>query len=395
MAANLGANNLFEAACNAGLVIGPATEIVIQATPYCNLRCSYCYLPLESRKNRARMPSNMPADIIEYLIKQGIANNEMIIRWHAGEPCAAGIKFYEDAIQEINRRMPDGYSCRHSIQTNATYLNDDWCKLFLDHKFMVGVSLDGPEFLHDMHRVTRGNHGTHKLTMRGIEILKKNNVYFDAIAVITPDSLNYPNEIYDFFESIGINYLALNVEESEVANISKISQVSDFHKRYEVFFKKIYSRQIYGGVEVREIRERKDAVLFGVNGIASLLTKPFFVFTVDHKGNFSTFGPELSGVTHARYGDFNLGNIYQDSIVDIVATEKFSAIYSDIQAGISLCKNKCEYFFLCGGGAPGNKLYENGSFCSADTNYCLSKIKIPIDTVVSSLVQLQKMPGEH
>jgi len=119
-------------------------------------------------------------------------------------------------------------------------------------------------------------------------------------------------------------------------------------------------------------------------------TTPYAIISVDYEGNFSSFSPELLGQKSERYGDFALGNVYTSSFKEALDTSKFRLIHNDIQSGINACKSNCEYFYVCGGGAPSNKYYENGSFDSTETLFCKLSIKAPTDIV---LTQLEKEVG--
>lgn len=367
--------------------IGPITEIIIQGTPFCNYRCSYCYLSTESRSTNIKMSPHVAQDIIKFVITSGHANKHLIIRWHAGEPLAAGIDFYKQAVMLMDQALPQGYSIKHTLQTNASYINKEWCEFFKEHKFGVGVSIDGPEEIHNKYRVLNNTQGTFALTMKGINLLKKYEIDFDTISVITPEALDYPIEIYNFFKEIGSTYFGFNVEEDEGSRDNFSINTEQYLNKFKEFFTQIYNAQKHGGLEVREVRERRDAILYGVEELTSIVCKPFFMLNVDHLGNFSTFSPELLGTEHKRYGNFTLGNIYKNTIEDVLATKHYQKIYGDIAKGVQKCKQECSYYNLCGGGAPSNKLCENDSFNSTETFYCKSRFQIPIDIILSQLEQ--------
>jgi uncharacterized protein len=367
--------------------------LVFQPTPFCNLNCTYCYLP--DRKNKSRMSSKIPADTLSYLINAGIANNNMQVSWHAGEPLAAGIRFYQEAIrqmedvlsnlqQKMNFPISTNYTISHSIQTNATLINDEWCLFFKEKHFSIGVSIDGPQFLNDKHRVFSTGKSSFDLTIRGINFLKHHEIPFHVISVISYESLDYPDEIYNFFESLGITYLGINVEEEEGINFSKIMRKENCLEKYHRFFTRLYERQQFGKVAIREVEYMRSAIL-NLDKTRTEMNTPFQIFSVDHLGNFSTFCPELIGIKHDKYGSFMLGNIYDTSIGDVISSERYTLMCKDIEEGIKACAKNCEYFFLCGGGAPGNKLYENGSFASTETFYCKTRIKIPVQVVLPNL----------
>jgi uncharacterized protein len=106
---------------------------------------------------------------------------------------------------------------------------------------------------------------------------------------------------------------------------------------------------------------------------------------MDWAGNISTFSPELLGLKNPAYDDFLLGNINCDTLVDMSLRPNFAGMLADIRAGVEMCRERCEYFSVCGGGEPVNKLAENGSFASTETTYCrLTKMRAT-DLVLDAL----------
>ena len=111
----------------------------------------------------------------------------------------------------------------------------------------------------------------------------------------------------------------------------------------------------------------------------------FGIISVDCDGNLSTFSPELLGVQSPTYGDFCFGNIMTDDLARMAKNHKFKRVRKDIAAGVRLCAKTCEYYSFCGGGAPANKYFENGSFASTETMFCRYTIKLPLDIVLADL----------
>src|SRR6202030_1385737 len=119
------------------------------------------------------------------------------------------------------------------------------------------------------------------------------------------------------------------------------------------------------------------------------LVEPFAITSMDWAGNISTFSPELLGLKNAQYGDFLLGNINRDRLVDLPQQANFARMLEDIEAGVAMCRDSCEYFSVCGGGEPVNKLAENGTFVSTETTYCrLTKMRAT-DLVLDALERVQ------
>src|SRR5215510_3664998 len=179
---------------------GPRPEIgmgVLQPTAFCNINCSYCYLP--DRSNKHVMAQSTVTRLFSEIFSSGWCAHEIIVLWHAGEPMAAPISFYREAFATIERLRPSSVTVKHSFQTNATLVNDDWCRLFREWNVGIGVSVDGPREIHDRNRKTRSGKGTFDKTMAGIRCLQKSGVSFHVLSVLSRDSLADPDGMLAFY----------------------------------------------------------------------------------------------------------------------------------------------------------------------------------------------------
>jgi uncharacterized protein len=115
--------------------------------------------------------------------------------------------------------------------------------------------------------------------------------------------------------------------------------------------------------------------------------RPFGIVNVDCEGNFSTYSPELLGLESQRYGPFALGNVATDSLASVLSLPRFAQMEADIAEGVRMCRESCRYFPFCGGGPPGNKHFENGSFASTETLFCKLHMKACLDVTADWLEQ--------
>lgn len=367
---------------------GPIGLVVIQPTSFCNLDCDYCYLP--NRQSKHRLSLDLIEPIFTTLLTSHLLAPDFTICWHAGEPLAVPISFYEAAfaiIEETRRKLGRDCRFRHSIQTNGTLINQAWCDFFQRHAVHVGVSLDGPAFLHDRHRHTRTGTGSHASTMRGIAYLQKNNIPLSIIAVLTQDSLDYPDEIFQFFTDNNITDIGFNIEETEGVHTASSLNQTGTEERYRSFMQRFWdlTAQADGAVKVREFECICSLIYQNDRLCQTEMNTPFAIVSIDHQGNFSTFDPELLAIKTDCYGDFILGNILHDCLTSTCYTKKFQRIYQDMAAGVQRCRETCSYFGVCGGGAGSNKFWENGSFNSTETKACRYRIQIITDIVLESL----------
>jgi len=365
--------------------------LIIQPSPFCNINCDYCYLP--ERDSHNRMTISVLKQALERVVTDELLGESLSIVWHAGEPLALPISFYEEAFEAIASLSIPTDRIRHSIQSNGMLINDPWCSFIAKNDIRLGLSIDGPAFIHDAHRKTRNGKGTHKQVMKGVEVLRKNGIAFHVIAVVTEQSLGFPDEIFQFFLDIGVDQVGLNIEELEGVNIDSTLFKNNIDGRITNFFRRMYELQKRsdGALEIREFKRASQAIALASiddhqdTALRNDQVEPFAIISVAYDGSISTFSPELLGMKNSEYGDFYLGNVMSASFIDIATTDKFRRVLRDIQAGVRLCSDECEYFSFCGGGAPSNKYYENGTFASAETKFCRHTIKTPIDIVLEDL----------
>jgi uncharacterized protein len=340
------------------------------------------------------MSMQVIAATVEKVFAADLVVGPLTVIWHAGEPLVLPISYYKQAFDEIRQRAPAGAAIRHCMQSNGTLLNGAWCDFIKTHNVSIGLSIDGPAWIHDAHRKTRSGRGTHDAAMRGLRHLQAHGIPFHVISVITMLSLENAEEIYRFFAELGVSQLGFNIEEIEAEHVSSsLNSSSMTAESIRTFMATVFNLQKTDGGRMR-IREF-DSALAKIQSGKSLRSfdfpyfneqvRPFGILSVDCDGNYSTYSPELLGMSLPKYGSFSFGNMIENDFVDAVETTKFRSIFEDIQSGIKLCKESCAYYGFCGGGAPANKYYENGSFATAETMYCRYSVKLPFDIVLNDL----------
>lgn len=354
--------------------IGPLELLIIQGSPFCNIDCSYCYLP--NRLDKTKIQIEVIQRLAERLLEDNLWTKNTTIVWHAGEPMAIPMEYYSKWFEVLTKQL--GNNVKHNFQTNATLINDDWSSFIKKHKISIGVSIDGPEFLHDKYRKYRNGNGSWSAAMRGIKRLIDNDIPFQTISVIDSGGLIYVDALYEFFKSIKPISVGFNIDEEEGVNelSSFASKSKDLDIKVALFWRKL-NQLDYENNQPFRLRElvtaRRKVKLAATNKnrfFFTQLTGVYRIISVDAKGNFSTFAPDLLGQKHEKYSDFIIGNVFDTSFMDAIKTLKFKNLYSDILDGMLKCKNDCDFYKYCGEGAPSNKLYENGTFKSTETAYC-------------------------
>ncbi|MBS0320741.1 MAG: GRRM system radical SAM/SPASM domain protein [Proteobacteria bacterium] len=372
----------------------PVTSVVVvQPTPFCNINCSYCYLP--DRADASTMADDTLRALFGKLFTSGWAAPQVTVIWHAGEPLVMPVAWYERAFALIESLRPPDVGIHHSFQTNGTLLTRAWCDLFKRWHVGVGVSIDGPRRFNDAHRVGRDGRSTYDKVIAGIRLLHAEAVPFHVISVLTDASLGAADEMLAFYRAERIDEVCFNVEESEGSHVSALFASAAPGARFRAFLEQFWREARRAG-DIAFIREVDGMIprVFRPEGgtMHNVQVEPFAMLNVDCHGNVATYSPELLGLGNAAYGDFIVGNVNVDTLEAMRASPVLAAMARDIDAGVEQCRATCDYFAVCGGGAPINKLTENGSFASTATGFCELTQKIPADIVLDAFDRLQGVP---
>lgn len=299
----------------------------------------------------------MSDDVLETYIKEYIMSQdtgEIVFAWQGGEPTLMGIDFFKKAIS-LQKKYANGKQIKNSIQTNGTLLNDDWCEFLTMHNFLVGLSLDGPQQIHDQYRIDRGGKPTFELVMRGLSLLKKHQVEYNILTCVTKDSAYKPLEIYHFFKEQGIQFIQF---------IPIVEGVSfRMGERHPVVTPWTVEAEMYGEFLIQIFNEwvRQDiGVIFIMNfewALASWtgIPSPICIFAeecgsalaMEHNGN-------LFSCDHYVDPEFQLGNI-KDGLINII-NQPLQYAFGEFKRDAlpSVCKN-CEFRFACHGECPKNR----------------------------------------
>lgn len=172
----------------------------------CNLKCKYCfYLEKENYFEDAKL---MNDNVLEEFIKNyiRISGDDVFFTWQGGEPTLAGLPFFEKVIQFQDKYKGNKKIC-NSLQTNGILINKKWCKFLKRHNFLIGISIDGTQEMHDHYRVNNANHGTFTRVINAINLFKENDIEFNTLTVINDVNVQHPLLIYRFLKKIGSTHL--------------------------------------------------------------------------------------------------------------------------------------------------------------------------------------------
>lgn len=325
----------------------------------CNLDCSYCYY-LDKKK---MFPDNlvMPISLLEKIIKEYIQinNNEQIVfDWHGGEPLLLGIDYFKKIVA-IQNKYKGRKHVFNTIQTNSTLMNDDFAKFFRDNGFLVGVSIDGPEDIHDKYRKDKDEHPTFMKVMRGIELLHRYEVDFNTLTTINKAGEGRGLDVYLFLKSIGSHYMQFmpvfehvnpmnnNIvcpddEKSELTSWSVepmeygkyMCDIFDYWVKHDVgdYFVSLFDSTLanYCGVNPGTCVYSETC---GVNAV------------VEHNG-------DVFPCDHFVYEEYKMGNLNDTSLEKLMSSDMITNFGIDKRNSLPSQCIKCRYFFTCHGECP-------------------------------------------
>jgi uncharacterized protein len=320
----------------------------------CNLDCSYCYYreSLEGTRVRRRLEEPLLATFMrqymEYVADTGVAS----LVWQGGEPTLAGLEFFERAVDLEVEFALRGATIGNALQTNAVLLDDRWGEFLRQYNFLIGVSLDGPEEVHDSARRDRGGHGSFGRTMAGIDVLRKHRVDFNVLCVIGPHNVRRVGDLMRFFHAEGFSHLQFipamafqSVEPNAPASyLITPEEYGDF--LVELFDK--WYQQGFPTVSVRTF----DALIQSYLGAASDLCvygeRCDSGIVVEYNGDVYPCDFYVSE-------DWRLGNVMEQSLESILARPARTA-FVERKALLPPRCQACEWRRVCRGGCPRNRL---------------------------------------
>lgn len=357
------------------------TAIVLQPTTLCNLNCEYCYLP--NRQARRYMSLKVLKRISEFISRQNLDYPVSLI-WHGGEPLATGIKRFQLMLQTFEGLREQG-KVQHYIQTNATLITDEWCQLFEEFNFKIGVSIDGPAWLNTS-RLDWAGKESYERIMQGIDKLKQHDIKFSTIGVVGLQHIGHVEELFNFFSELGCSSWGINIEEEEGVHARSNLLTEESVKSFWMDLFKLWVKN--PKMEIREFRRFLD---FANHGLANrdweqMWNSSAELFpTVAWNGDTYLVSPEFAGINSEVYANFIAGNVLRTCMEDILVNAHTLHYIMDYEEGKARCKSECPYFAFCGGGQASNKFFENGSIATTQTHYCLYSKQLLADGIVEVL----------
>jgi len=331
----------------------------------CNLNCEYCYYLEKEHLYPSAKSQMMSEQLLEKFIEQYInsqTQNEIMFTWHGGEALLRPISFYKKAL-ELQKKYGRGRHIENVLQTNGTMLNDAWCEFFKENNFLIGVSIDGPQEFHDEYRRNKGGLPTFVKVMKGIQLLKKHGVEYNAMAVVNDYNADYPVEFYRFFKELDCHYIqfAPIVERLQPqGNGLKLTTPDDEAQVADFSVSPVQWGKFLIGLFDEWIKE--DVGKYYIQLFDSTLAnwvgeQPGVCTMARHCGHAGVmeFNGDVYSCDHYVFPEYKLGNIYTDSLAGMMYSEKQLKFGTDKYDTLPRQCRECEFLFACHGECPKNR----------------------------------------
>jgi uncharacterized protein len=331
------------------------TTIIIKTTDSCNAACHYCYEENTADRYACTIPLTVVEEIYRWAVESGLSRVQMV--WHGGEPLLAGVHFFKQVFSIQEKYKRPGLEYLHSLQTNGILVDDEWIELFRSCDVGVGLSLDGPAWLHDAQRPLTAGRPSHSHALNALERMANAGMRVSLSAVVTRRSLEAAREIVAFFSAQpadSVDFLPMTVLAPKLQSHACLISASEFSQ----FMGKVYNEWMQLDEERISIRYFENMIR-GVTGchptLCSFSGRCGAYISIDYDGSLYPCDSFM------RAPEFKIGNLHDKRLSELLAERKYLTFRSDIKQLPSSCKS-CDILPACNGGCPSERYSGNGRF---------------------------------
>lgn len=339
----------------------PFNSILIKpAGPDCNMRCDYCFYLEKTKLFPNTRTHRMNEKILKRIIQQVMSHSEpeVSFAWQGGEPTLMGLDFFKKAV-EFQQRFGKNQTIGNGLQTNGILIDREWTRFLSKYKFLVGLSLDGPKHIHDKYRRMKGGKDSWKIVTDKARLLLDSGIAVNALTVINDYSVLYPEEIYSFHKSRGLNYMQfIPCVEPDPLNPGKTSSLSTDPVNFGKFLVKLFdlwTNDFNANGPTTSIRFF-ESVFYNYGGLpapdCTLRENCGIYIVVEHNGD--VYSCDFFVDNNWKLGNImktdnsgGLRNMLNSPLQDIFGKRKSSVPHSCLE---------CQWYDYCRGGCPKDRL---------------------------------------
>jgi serine-type anaerobic sulfatase-maturating enzyme len=352
----------------------PAFHLLAKPTgAVCNLDCSYCFFLSKEMLypgSRFRMADDLLETYIRQLIEAHARVPEVVIAWQGGEPTLMGLDFFRRSVELAAKYLRPGQRALHTIQTNATLLDEEWAAFFREHEVLVGVSIDGPRELHDAYRVNKGGKGSFDQVMTGLGHLREGGVEWNALTTIHAANAGRGRDVYRFLrdecDARFVQFIPIieRVAEAEEdgtvpwtswrdrplytqkgTRVTGRSVTADQYGRFLIDVFEEWVRRDVGEVYVQMFDVALANWVGEPPGLCIHSETCGLALALEHTG-------DLYSCDHFVEPAYKLGNIRETPMLELVASQRQRQFGLDKRDTLPRFCRECDVRFACHGGCP-------------------------------------------
>lgn len=317
----------------------------------CNLNCDYCFYKDKSLSNNLSMTDAVLEKYIMTYINTSTQNTVTFI-WQGGEPTLCKVDFFKKVVN-LQHKYKGNKTIYNTIQTNGVLLDDEFVAFFKEHGFLVGISIDGPQNLHDVNRTYKNHKGTYQDVVKAIELLKAYEVDFNTLTVINKSNYNFAKEVYQHLKSLGSTYMQF----IPLTGVEDRINAEEYGKFLIDLFEAW--KEDIGQINIQHIDQWYMCFLGYRPNLCVFTRECGDQLIIEQNG-------DIYSCDHYVDHNHKLGNILTDDLVCMLNSPtqvKFTLNKSNLP---SKCY-ECKYLFACNGGCPKHRLLNNGEYIN---QYC-------------------------
>lgn len=351
-------------------------SMIKPAGAQCNMECAYCYYLHKQERLRQPERPRMSDRLLEEYIRQTIAAHtgpEVVFSWQGGEPTIMPLAFFERVVSLQDKYRKPGQSIENDLQTNGAALDETWCAFLKAHRFLVGISIDGPQQLHDVYRHSAGGKSTFARVMRSVELLHRFEVPFCSLSVVNRTNATRALEVYRFLrdevrprmiqfipcvEPAGFEQAVHGECDSSFPahgaarkKAPAVTAWSVLPEDWGWFLCRIWDEWMgrdFGRVFVDQF-ENIISLMFG-HGATKCVNGRYCGHAV-----MLEYNGDMYSCDHFGYPDFLLGNVLQTDVADLVNSTQQRQFGMAKSSTLPAYCRSCAYLALCWGECPKNR----------------------------------------
>ncbi|GAA3585602.1 anaerobic sulfatase maturase [Gibbsiella greigii] len=388
-------------------------HLMAKPTSYqCNLACDYCFY---LDKGMGCLPAGQPfrhmeENVLRAYIQQNIACSptaEVMFAWQGGEPTLAGLDFYHRALA-YQRQYANGKTIRNTLQTNGVLLDDSWAAFLAENQFLVGVSVDGPQALHDKYRKSRAGKSVFQQVIGAVKRLQHHRVTFNLLAAVNNETAKAPREIYHFLtRELGADFLQFipiverddqrkrppsgELIHPQALGQNSITPWSVSGEAYGEFLIAVFDEWVRHDVGEKFVQLfdcTLAAWMGAVPGLCVMQPNCGRALVIEQNG-------DIYSCDHFVYPEQRLGNILVDNLAALVDGKQQTSFGAQKSALPPDCR-QCRYGFACHGGCPKHRiLFKQGgahNFLCAGYRAYFQHVE-PYMNFMAQQLQLRRSPA--